>query len=100
MVQIGWTNQAVGDLKNIYEFIASDSSYYAKREISKIKLRVDQIKIFINIGRVVPEFKDQYIREVIEGNYRIVYKILTTSKVDILTIHHSSRNKLEINDEV
>lgn len=44
MVSVNWTNQAVSDLKNIYDFISSDSTYYAKREVSKIKLRTEYIK--------------------------------------------------------
>ena len=54
MVQINWTNQAVNDLRNIYDFIAADSDYYARRELSKIKLRTQNIKLFIKVGRVVP----------------------------------------------
>lgn len=96
MVSVNWTNQAVSDLKNIYDFISSDSTYYAKREVSKIKLRTEYIKQFIKIGRKVPEFDNEFIREVIEGRYRIVYKILNPKEVDILTIHHSSKKSLEI----
>lgn len=47
MGRIRWTNQAVNDLRNIFEFISADSKYYAKREISKIKLRTEIIKVFI-----------------------------------------------------
>jgi len=96
MVQINWTDQAVNDLKNIYEFISADSDYYARRELSKIKLRTHNIKLFIRVGRVVPEFNNPNIREVIEGRYRIVYRIISTHAVDILTVHHSSRPNIQI----
>lgn len=49
MVQINWTKQSIADLKNIYEFISSDSVYFAKREISKIKIRTEQLKLFPKI---------------------------------------------------
>jgi len=32
------------------------------------------------------------IRELIEGNYRIIYKIVNEYQIDILTIHHSARD--------
>jgi plasmid stabilization system protein ParE len=32
------------------------------------------------------------IRELIEGNYRIVYRILNNELIEILTIHHSARD--------
>jgi len=44
------------------------------------------------IGRVVPELADPNLREIILANYRIIYKIVSKSQVDILTIHHSRRS--------
>ena len=35
------------------------------------------------------EFDDEVIRELIQGNYRIIYKIATTQISDI-RIHHSA----------
>ena len=40
----------------------------------------------------MPEINRENIRELIEGNYRIIYKILEENKIDILTIHHSARD--------
>ena len=96
MVRINWTNQAVSDLQNIYTFIASDSKYYAKREVTKIKLKTNFIKENVKIGRVVPEFEKEDIRELIEGRYRIVYQLISESEVDVLTVHHSAKEKLNI----
>jgi len=96
MVQINWTDQAVFDLQNIYTFIASDSKYYAKREVTKIKLKTIFIKDNIKIGRVVPEFEKEEIRELIEGRYRIVYRLISENEVDILTVHHSAKETLYI----
>ncbi|NJK87586.1 MAG: type II toxin-antitoxin system RelE/ParE family toxin [Bacteroidales bacterium] len=43
------------------------------------------------IGRIVPEFSDPTIRELIEGNYRIIYSVKNEIQVDILRIFHSAR---------
>lgn len=43
------------------------------------------------IGRVVPEFGTEEIRELIYGRYRIVYKIVDKKDIDIVTIHHSAQ---------
>jgi len=99
MGRINWTNQAVSDLKNIYDFIASDSKFYARREISKIKLRTKSLEKHSQLGRIVPEFKNPLIRELIERRYRVVYLILENEDIDILTIHHSSRENLELINE-
>ena len=65
---------------------------YADRLIQKIIKRVDQISIFPLSGRVVPEFNTPNIRELIEGNYRIIYKVNTDStSIGIVRIHHGAR---------
>jgi plasmid stabilization system protein ParE len=45
-------------------------------------------------GRMVDEFERSDIKELLEGNYRIIYRKVNSSQIEILTIHHSAR-KLE-----
>ncbi|MFM7327760.1 MAG: type II toxin-antitoxin system RelE/ParE family toxin [Bacteroidota bacterium] len=42
-------------------------------------------------GRIVPERNDQSMRELVMGNYRIIYQVDTESDVRILTVHHGRR---------
>lgn len=90
MVQIKWTPQAKLDLKNIADYISKDSVYYAKKQIFYIRLRTKILNTHIRIGKIVPEMELEYIRELFEGNYRIIYMIVSNKQVDILTIHHTS----------
>ena len=90
MVSITWTALAIEDLRNIYDYILKDSKVYADRIIDNIITRVDQLSYFPKSGRVVPEFENDSIRELIQGNYRIIYK-LTAQKISIIRIHHSAR---------
>ena len=92
MVQINWTHQAKNDLKSIADYISKDSKRYAKLQVVRLKNRTDVLKNYIHSGRIVPELNIVDIRELIEGNYRIVYKIVSKRQIDILTIHHSSRD--------
>jgi len=92
MVQISWTIQAKEDLKGIAEFIALDSVKFAKLQIARIKIRTQILKNHIRIGNITPEINNQNIRELAEGNYRIIYKIKSEHHISILTIHHSSRD--------
>lgn len=98
MVQINWTYQATYDLRNIADYIAKDSKYYAKLQLAKLKIRTQVLKTHIHIGRIVPEINKANIRELVEGSYRIVYKVVSKNQIDILTIHHSSKdmNKQEV----
>ena len=43
------------------------------------------------VGRIVPEKNDENIRELIEGNYRIIYEIRGEDRIEVLLVHHSSR---------
>jgi len=92
MVQINWTFQAKDDLKVIAEYIKLDSVRYAKLQVIRIKHRTHILKSYLNAGRTVPEIENEQIRELIEGNYRIIYKVVSNNRVDILTIHHSARD--------
>ncbi len=80
MVRINWTFQAKSDLKDIAEYISKDSKLYAKRQVLKIRNRTVVLKSHTYSGRTVPEIKDQNIREIFEGNYRIIYRIVTKNR--------------------
>jgi toxin ParE1/3/4 len=90
MVEIRWTFQSVEDLESITNYISKDSSYFAKLIISNIIDVVDQLVFYPEFGRVVPEINKPEIREIIFGNYRIIYRY-QNSLVEIVTIYHSSR---------
>lgn len=90
MVSVLWTEIAIEDLRLIHEYISKDSKLYADRFIEKLIERVDQLESFQKSGRVVPEFEIETIRELLEGNYRIVYEI-TPEQISIVRVHHSAR---------
>lgn len=90
MAQINWTKKSLKDLKAINDYISLDSKFYAARFISLLVERVEQLMEFPESGRIVPEKNEPEIRELIQGNYRIFYR-LRKEKVTILRIHNSAR---------
>jgi addiction module RelE/StbE family toxin len=90
MAQINWTKKSIKDLRAINDYISLDSTFYASRFISKLITRVEQLIEFPESGRMVPEKNINEIRELIEGNYRIFYR-LQRDKVTILRIHNAAR---------
>jgi len=92
MVQIKWTKLAVEDLKSISDYISRDSVRYAKIQVLRLNARTKILKTNPLSGKPVPEYENRRFRELIEGNYRIIYKVIDKSRVDILTIHHSARD--------
>jgi toxin ParE1/3/4 len=91
MVQIIWLPSAKADLQNIYQYIAIDSRKYAKHQVTKIREKTKVLLQYPHLGKIVPELQDETTRELIEGNYRIIYKISDESIIKILMIHHSAR---------
>ena len=92
-----WSEPARNDLKSIYNFIASNSPFYAKETIRKIVQTADRLSCSPLIGRVVPELGQTEIREVFIYSYRIIYQLLTKDKLAILAIVHGYR-ELPIKD--
>ena len=85
-----WTPQARDDLEAIADFIAKDSPHYASLFVMDILAGVERLTAFPNSGRIVPEVNDPVIREIILGNYRIVYRV-KRQLVEILTVYHGAR---------
>jgi addiction module RelE/StbE family toxin len=91
MVKINWTNFALKDLNEIADFISKDSVRYAQMTVKYLFESPTLLKTHPKAGRIVPEFKEENIRELIRGSYRIVYRIVDKNRIDILTVHHSTR---------
>jgi toxin ParE1/3/4 len=90
MEKVVWTESALLDLRAIHEYISTDSEFYANRFVDRLIDTVEGIQEFPRKGRVVPEFNNPDIREVIVGPYRVVYRIYS-GFVGVVRIHHSSR---------
>jgi plasmid stabilization system protein ParE len=86
-----WADPAKIDLKAIYDFIASDSKYYAKKVVQDIIDRTNIIEAYPTIGRKVPELDDENVREIFAYSYRILYEI-KSEKIYIIGIIHGRRD--------
>lgn len=90
MARIKWTHQAIEDVKSICDFIARDAPHIAQIFVQRIFKAVGRLEDFPQSGRIVPELQNEFVREIIFGNYRIVYR-LKLNKVEIITVYHSAR---------
>ncbi len=91
MVKIIWAKRSLIDIEDIAEYISKDSIKYAKITIEGIIKEAARLEENPLIGRIVPEINDEKFRELIKGNYRIIYQH-DEQKVNILTVHHSARD--------
>jgi toxin ParE1/3/4 len=89
MVEIIWMPQAIEDLDYITNYIGKDSPEYASLLIKKIFTSVETLQQYPKMGRIVPEFDKDRLRELMVRNYRIIYQIVEDA-VEILTVFHGS----------
>ena len=61
---VRWSAPAKKDLKQVYDYIAKDSTYYAKNVVRNIVARAESLNNFPETGRILPETDDSNVREV------------------------------------
>ena len=100
-MKVFWTEAALAQLQAIYDYISHTSSDYALRMIDRLTKRSIQIAEFPYSGRMVPEYKLNEIREVLEWPYRIIYLIKAEgSQVEVLAVVHGARSHPGISRDV
>ncbi|QQR87125.1 MAG: type II toxin-antitoxin system RelE/ParE family toxin [Flavobacteriales bacterium] len=90
MAQVIWSPSAKHDLHAIYDLIAADSPKYAQAFVERLGERFARLAEHPMTGHVVREFSDRTLREITEGNYRIIHKV-AKDHVQIVRIYHSRR---------
>jgi toxin ParE1/3/4 len=88
---VRWSKPSKEDLRQIYEFIAKDSTYYAQKVISAIVEKSEALKIFPYMGRIVPERNEEKMREILVYSYRMIYQI-NFENIEILALVHSKKD--------
>jgi toxin ParE1/3/4 len=80
------------DLREILAYIAGDDPSAARTFIQSLFRAVERLPTFPESGRMVPEFDDPTIREIIRRPCRIVYRIKTGSTlIEIVRVWHAAQ---------
>lgn len=91
-MKIIWSPTARTKIKEILEYISEDNPNAALTLIDQFESKVEKLKLNPESGRVLPELKNDKIREiVVHKNYGVIYEIYPDS-IDILTIRHFRQN--------
>lgn len=80
---------------DLRDYISLDSPEIARRFVSSLFDAVEHLADFPLSGRIVPELRDEQIREVIKRPCRIVYRV-NQNNIEIIRIWHSARGIPEI----
>lgn len=95
---IVWSRTALADLRALVRYIASDDREAAKRFGDRIITRVEALASFPRVGRAVPEYRNDQVREVIIAPYRIIYEADDAgATLSVLRIWHGARGEPELN---
>ena len=90
-VSVTFAESAVRDLEEIQAWYESELvPEVGRRLVSEIFGRVGALRDNPDMGRVVPEFGQKYLRELIQAPFRIVYK-RDAKKVRVVRVWRSER---------
>ena len=93
MASVLWTVGAREDLRQLIAFVSGDSETYAAVVAGRIMAAVNRLELYPLIGRIVPEYQDATIREVLVGNYRIVHRV-RQEVIGVIAVVHGGRELL------
>jgi adenylate kinase len=91
MVEIKWTKEAKNWLRDIFDYISTDSPNIAKKVINDIYNKVQILSTFSKVGYLYSlTDENQEIRILLYGHYRIAYLIKDKNTIDILGVFHGA----------
>ena len=88
--KIVWSEQAKLDLKGIRRRIARNAPRTATEFVQKLGKSVGLLRSFPELGGLLSDIQTSTYRELIKGNYRIIYRVLGNT-VFIVTVRHAAR---------
>ena len=88
-MNIVWSPLALERVEDIALYIAEDNPGAADGWVDDIFAAVERLAAFPESGRIVPEVGARRIREVIVGQYRLIYSV--KDRIDVLTVRRSSQ---------
>ncbi len=91
MAPVIWAPAALKDAEDIAAYVARDSADQAALLVARLIEATDRLAEFPESGRVIPEIAHPDCREVIVGNYRVMYR-LEGGQVWITGVVHGARD--------
>lgn len=89
-MKIIWSPLAIDRAAEIVDYISQDKPSAAEKWANTVFLKVEKLELSPEIGRIVPEIGNPQFRELVYGNYRIIYRI-EKKQISILTIRHGKQ---------
>jgi len=100
MAAVEWSDRALEHLREVYDWIARDSPRYARRMIETIERAADRLERFPESDRILPELPRGPYRDLVVGQYRVVYRYEREEDVaTVVAVVHGRRRLLPLLDD-
>ena len=87
-----WARPALDSLLDIVRHIRADNPPAARQFAAAVKTKTVRLQKFPESGRPVPEFPASGLRELLVGDYRVIYRVVKApAAVQILSVRHGAR---------
>ena len=95
--QVVLSPSARADLRDIVRYISLDAPDRALQFGLFLISRTRLLAQSPELGRIVPEFEDPFIREIVVRSYRVVYRLDNSRRlVEVIRFWHAARGTPEI----
>jgi len=95
--QVTLSPSARRDLADIVRYISLDAPERAIEFGQFLVAKIKSLGQFPEMGKVVPEFEDSIIREIVVQSYRVIYRVNHESqKIEVIRFWHGRRGMPEL----
>jgi plasmid stabilization system protein ParE len=94
--QVTLSPAARRDLRDIVRYISFDSPDRAIAFGQFLVSNTKRLADFPQLGRIVPEFENSLIREIIVRSYRVVHRVdIKNERIEVIRFWHAARGNPE-----
>ncbi|MCF7824213.1 MAG: type II toxin-antitoxin system RelE/ParE family toxin [Candidatus Marinimicrobia bacterium] len=86
-MRIIWSPLSLDRVTEIAKYVAEENRTAAVELVEHLFSRVAQLSEYPDSGPIVPELGRPDVRQLVDGSYRIIYKV-ETEIISILTVRH------------
>jgi plasmid stabilization system protein ParE len=88
---IHYTTRFVHELDEQADYLAQYSAKRVALMVDSVFRQLDLLHQHPRMGRIVPEFGNETIRELLYRQYRIIYRLISPERIDVLTLQTGLR---------
>ncbi len=93
-MRVIWSPLSIDRITEIARYISEEDRSAAVDLVNHLFSRVEQLGNYPESGQTVPELNRTDIRQLVDGSYRIIYRV-GTDNISILTVRHHRQNLSE-----